>query len=204
MKLLLALALVLVQPSFAAGPAAPDGTEPRIDYPDDQWLKNVGSRLDGAGMCVFTSFEHSCRWAGLDEFRGFRDWCATHYRGGGYPEKLQRLLDAYCKAKNLTPPPVIQYEGGATDILDAALRHGYLPCTTLYHSPRYGRGTIYHMVNCAHLDAQRGAVLDNNERPLEWADRATTLRRMKLQGKLWAVVVLAYGPPPFPYNGDLP
>lgn len=201
MRLHLSLALLLIQPSFAAGP---DGTEPQIDFPDEHWLKNIGSRLDGAGMCVFTSFEHSCRWAGLDEFRGFRDWCATHYRGGGYPEKLQRLLDAYCQAKGLTPPQVIQYEGSSAEILDAALRNGYLPCTTLYRSPRYGRGTIYHMVNCAHLDAARGAILDNNFRPLEWADRETTLGRMKLQGKLWVVVVLAYGPPPFPYNGDLP
>lgn len=198
MRPLLALCVLLF-----AGPAAPDGTEPAIDYPEDQWLKNIGSRLDGAGMCVFTSFEHSCRWAGLDEFKGFRDWCARNYPGGGYPEKLQRLIDAYCKAKGLTPPVVIQYEGGSTEVLEAALRNGYLPCTTLYSSPRY-RGRIYHMVNCAHLDAQRGAVLDNNEQPLEWADRATTLRRMKLNGKLWCVVVLAGTPPPFPYNGDLP
>lgn len=179
------------------------GHEPAIDYPEDQWLKNVGSRMDGAGMCVFTSFEHSCRWAGLDDFVGFRDWCARHYPGGGYPEKLQRLLDAYCKAKGLAAPVVIQYEGESPEVLEAAIRNGHLPCVTLYSSPRY-RGRIYHMVNCVHLDAERGAILDNNERPLEWADRATTIQRLKLQGKLWCVVVLAHGPPPFPHHGDLP
>lgn len=187
-----------------ASPAAPDGTEPMIDYPDDQWLRNVGSRIDGAGMCVFTSFEHACRWAGLEEFRGFRDWCARKFPGGGYPEKLDRLVRAYCKEHRLPVPDVIQYEGSSTELLEAALRNGYLPCVTLYGSPRYGRGTIYHMVNCAHLDRQRGAILDNNFQPLEWTDRATTIRRMKLNGKLWAVIVLAYGPPPFPHHGEQP
>lgn len=187
-----------------ASPVAPDDTEPMIAYPDDQWLRNSGSRIDGAGMCCFTSFEHSCRWAGLDEFRGFRDWCARRFPGGGYPEKVDRLIRAYCKEHQLAAPDVIQYEGGSTELLEAALRNGYLPCTTLYGGPRYGRGTIYHMVNCVHLDAQRGAILDNNFQPLEWADRETTIRRMKHQGKLWVVIVLAYGPPPFPHHGDLP
>lgn len=184
-----------------ASPAAPDGTEPAVDYPDDQWMKNIGSRIDGAGMCVFTSFEHSCRWAGLEEFRGFRDWCAAKYRGGGWPEKLDQLVEAYCQAKGVKKPLVVQYEGSSSEVLEAGLRNGHLPCVTLYGSPRY-RGRIYHMVNCAHLDTDRGAILDNNYQPLEWADRGTTLGRVKLDGKLWCVVVLASGPPPFPYNGE--
>jgi hypothetical protein len=193
--------LLMFATAYAAGPPAPDGTEPHVDYPDEQWMRNIGSKIDGAGMCVFTSFEHSCRWAGLEEFRGFRDWCARNYRGGGYPEKLQKLVNDYCKAKSIPQPLVVQYEGSSPEVLESALRNGYLPCVTLYGSPRY-RGRIYHMVNCAHLDGKQGAVLDNNFQPLEWADRETTLRRMKLNGRLWVAVVLHYGPPPFPYNGE--
>lgn len=185
---------------FGASPLGPDGAEPQIDFPDGEWMKNIGSRLDGAGMCVFTSFEHSARWAGLEEFRGFRDWCAQRYPGGGFPEKLQKLIDAYCKAKGITPPTVIQYEGESTAVIEAALKQGLLPCNTLYSSPRYGRGTIYHMTNIAHLDEKSGAILDNNFKPLEWADRQTTVGRMKLRGKLWCVVLVAAGPPPFPQN----
>ncbi len=205
-RVLTLLALTACGLSFAASPVAPDGTEPQIDYPDDHWMKNIGSRKDGAGMCVFTSFEHTCRWAGLEEFRGFRDWCAANYPGGGYPEKLYKLVKAYCQAKNIPAAvfdpdkQMIQYEGGKPDLLEAALANNLLPCVTLYHSPRYGGGTIYHMVNCAHLDAKNGAILDNNFQPLEWADRETTLRRCKLNGQLWAVVVLFPGPPPLPHN----
>lgn len=177
-------------------------TEPQVDYPDDQWMRNIGSRIDGAGMCVFTSFEHACRWAGYEEFRGFRDWCAKNYRGGGYPEKLDKLVKDYCKAKSLPVPILVQYEGPDTAVLEAALQAGLLPCTTLYSSPRY-RGRIYHMVNCAHLDEKQGAILDNNFQPLEWADRQTTINRMKLGGKLWVAVIITAGPPPFPYNGGL-
>ncbi len=179
---------------------APDGTEPQIDFPDEQWMKNIGSRLDGAGMCVFTSFEHACRWAGLEEFRGFRDWCAQNYPGGGYPEKLDKLIDAFCKAKGVTRPLVIQYEGSSPEIIEAALQQGLLPCVTLYRSPRYGRGTIYHMVNSAHLDSKLGATLDNNFKPLEWAPREETIARYKMRGTLWCVAVVAPGPPPMPRN----
>lgn len=193
-----------VAQSLGAEPLGPGGLEPQIDYPDPQWMKNIGSKRDGAGMCVFTSFEHAARWAGLEEFRGFRDWCAERYPGGGYPEKLAKLIQAYCSAKEIPSErfsldrDVIQYEGPSPELLETALRQGLLPCCTLYYSPRYGRGRIYHMVNCAHFDGQNAAILDNNFQPLEWASREETLRRVKLDGKLWIVVLLKPGPPPLP------
>lgn len=186
------------------GGPAPDGTEPTVDFPDSQWMRNIGSKLDGAGMCVFTSFEHAARWTGLEDFRGFRDWCAQHYRGGGYPEKLAKLVEAYSKAKGFPAPAVVQYEGADPSFLERALRNDWLPCVTLYSSPRYGSGRIYHMVNCPHLDSARGAILDNNFRPYEWASRDETLRRVKLNGRYWAVAIVQHrgqpvvGPPPTP------
>lgn len=182
---------------------APDGTEPMVDYPDSLWFKNVGSKLDGSGMCVFTSFEFCCLWAGLDEFKGFRDWCAEHYPGGGYPDKLAKLVKAYCKAKNLSfdvDARLKQYEGSDPAFIERALKNGWLVGVTLYHSPRYGGGTIYHMTCCPHLDPQRGATLDNNFKPYEWAARDEWLSRIKLNGKYWAFAVVCPGPPPCPTN----
>lgn len=196
---------------------APDGkTEAQVDYPDEQWMKNIGSRIDGAGMCVFTSAEHAFRNQGLDEFRGFRDWCANHYPGGGYPEKLHKLILAYCRAKGIQTQEeggvtwivrprtgerwtFLQYEGGSMDLAEKALAEGILVCTTLYHSPRYGRGVIYHMTNLAHYGpAGVGAILDNNFLPYEWASTSVTAERVKLSGRVWLVAVLRQGPPPPP------
>ncbi len=185
---------------ISAQPNAPDGTEPMVDYPDEFWFKNIGSHIDGSGMCVFTSFEFSCIWAGHDEMRGFRDWCAAKYPGGGYPSKLAKLVTAYCQAKGVPEPTLVQYEGPSAELIDLALGDGRLPCVTLSHSPRYGSGQIAHMVCCASLDAKNGAILDNNFKPLEWADRATTISRMKTGGGLWVAVATWPGPPPVPHN----
>lgn len=189
---------------------SPPAEGPQVDFPTWEWMRNVGHEKDQAGMCVFTSFEHAARWAGFEEFRGFRDWCAKTRNnpdgGGGYPEKLYALVKKYCQAKGISPAVfdpdrhLIQYEGPSPEILEAALRNGWLPCVTLYSSPRYGRGTIYHMVNCAHLDGSVGAILDNNFQPLEWASRQETLQRVKLKGSLWCAVLVRPGPPSLPRN----
>ena len=175
---------------------------PQVDFPSEQWIRNIGSKVDGAGMCVFTSFEMACLWAGLEEFRGFRDWCAAKYPGGGYPEKLAQLIDAYCQAKSIKKPLVIQYTGSDPDFLKVGLKNGWMPCTTLYHSPRYGSGVIYHMVCCAHLDGTDGAIQDNNFQPLEWATEAETVNRIKLKGEYWGVLIVSPGPPPSPANKE--
>lgn len=191
------------------------GTEAQVDYPNAQWMKNIGSRIDGAGMCVFTSAEHSFRWAGLEEFRGFRDWCAQHYPGGGYPTKLEKLVKAFCKAKGIRIDAsgdqwaivrangerveLLQYEGGSMALAERALANNLLVCTTLYRSPRYGGGTIYHMTNLAHWGpAQLGAILDNNFRPYEWDSTSGMEPRLKMGGRVWLAVVRHQGPPPPP------
>jgi len=80
-----------------------------VDLPANQHIKNIGSRIDGAGMCVFTSVEMAANWSGLAGWRGFCDWCAQHYPGGGYPQKLDSLIRAYAKARNLPVPRFLQY-----------------------------------------------------------------------------------------------
>ncbi|GIW81511.1 MAG: hypothetical protein KatS3mg105_3318 [Gemmatales bacterium] len=165
-------------------------------------------------MCVFTSLEHAFIWSGINEFRGFRDWCAKHYPGGGYPEKVDKLVAAYCRHHKL---PIVeedgvrcivrpsgekfsylQYEGPSLKLAEEALGNGLLVCTTLYRSPRYGPGIIYHMVNLAHLGSRNAAILDNNFQPYEWDSRARLEPRLKLAGRVWLIVVNRHGPPPPP------
>jgi hypothetical protein len=200
LALLSAIPAALVAQVGEENHVAPDRkTEAQVDYPADLWMQNIGSKIDGSGMCVFTSAEMAAIWAGHDEFRGFRDWCASHYPGGGYPEKLDKLIAAYCKAKSIQVPGYIQYEGQSMDIAAKALRNGQMVCSTLYRSPRYGSGIIYHMVNLAHWGpGNYGAIQDNNFRPYEWDTVSGMEPRLKQGGRVWLMVWKRHGPPPPP------
>lgn len=191
---------------FAVESKAPDGTEPMVDYPEEQWIANIGSRVDGKGMCVFTSFEHMARWSGLESFRGFRDWCAKNYAGGGYPEKLANLVEAYAKAKRISVPKLYQYEGYSLEVLENAMQTGRFAGCTLYHSKRYG-GLIFHAVNCASAGPRYYAICDNNmmngdgRPPYEWFDGAKAFASaIMLNGKYWCFVLERPGAPPPPKN----
>lgn len=190
-----------------AGDAAPDGTEPQVELPPGTWFKNIGSKIDGKGMCVFTAFELLCLQLGHDEFRGFRDWCAAKFPGGGWPEKLAQCVAAYCKEKGLKVPLLQQYEGSDVAWLERAVNNGQLCMVTLFHSDRYRDRSqrvlpiIYHMTNLANCDGRWLAIQDNNFETLEWWPMAEGLKAISNQGQFWAVCVPEWAaPPPVPRN----
>lgn len=195
----ISLFAILLMQLPADGPA--EG--PQVDFPSREWMKNIGSRLDGSGMCVFTSIEMAAIWSGIEEFRGFRDWCAQNYPGGGYPEKVDKLIAAYCNAKGISNPGYSQHEVSSTEVLVKALKSGRMPAVTLYRSPRYN-GVIYHMVNSVHWDEKYAATMDNNKfgndplPPVEWGSPQEMENRVKLGGKIWVFVWNKHGPPPVP------
>ncbi len=179
------------------------GEELTVDLPGNQQFKNIGSKIDGAGMCVFTSIEMAARWHGMETFRGFRDWCAGKYPGGGYPQKVDKLIAAYCAAKGITVPPYIQYEGGDVgSVLAACDKTARMACITYGYSPRYGNGTIAHMTCCPKYGGALAVCLDNNfpgEQSYEWMSLGEMQNRVKHpQGSGWVFVWLAPAPPPAP------
>jgi hypothetical protein len=189
-----------------------ESEELAVDFPTSQHMQNIASR--GLGMCVMTSIEMAARWAGLEQYRGLRDWCANQEAGGANPQKVDRQLAAYCRAKNLPAPQYLQYEGpDPGPILDLCAKTGRLACITYGQSPRYidGRnptGQIAHMTCCPHVSGQWGVCLDNNfiggvnrEHLFEWMPREELIRRMKYPGdRAWVFVWLAPSPPPAPRN----
>lgn len=192
-----------VQKSFING-ITHDSESLTCDLPGSQQMANVGSKRDGAGMCVFTSIEMSARFAGLEQMRGFRDWVATNYRGGGWPDKVDECLNAWFVAKKITPIKYIQYEGkNPSEILDICDRTGRMANVTYGYSPRYG-GPIQHMVNCVMFRSDYGVILDNNfpgEDRYEWVQRDELARRTIYPNKTaWIFVWLPPGPPPSPKN----
>lgn len=173
------------------------------DLPGDLHLKNIGSRVDGLGMCVMSSIEMAALWQGMEEYRGLRDWCAGQ-PGGGYPSKVEKQLAAFVKAKGLPEPRYLQYEGPDVEaIIDAALRSGRMACITYGWGERYGE-SIAHMVSLVKCDGQYAAILDNNfpgESNYEWMPRKELISRCKLpRGVGWVFVWLSPPPPPSPKN----
>lgn len=190
-----------------ASRTGPGGIEPQADYPREkgQWIENIGSKLDGAGMCVFSSFEMMCRYHGVESFRGFRDWCAAKYEGGGYPTKLEKLVADYCKAKGLKEPGWWQFEGPldakTASMIRSYMRSGRMACTTLYFDDRYGGQKIYHMVNLPHFDEKAFAILDNNfNDAYQWSTLAQAPKKLADNSRIWVVGLHEPGPPPVPYN----
>ena len=201
-----ALMLLCLAPlAFGAsvgGNTAPDGRQIHCDLPASEMLRNKGGS-DKAGLCVFTSIEHSARWQNVPQLVGFRDWM-TKYPGGGYPEKVAAKIKQICAERGMPEPKYLQYTGSDLEVLKLACQSGRLPAVTYRYSPtgRYGGQKIWHMVSLPHADDQFFAVLDNNYPGpglIEWMTPAE-FRPVWTEGGGWAVVLLDPGPPPVPKN----
>ena len=186
--------------SVEGGRTSPDGAEEiQIDLPGGQQMKNTGGK-DGAGLCVFTSIEHSGRWQNVDSILGLQQKM-TKEQGGGYPSKVEKMLAKYCDGAQY-----LQYEGSDPALIKLALTTGRMPSVTYGYSPRYS-GKIAHMVNAVHLTEKWAAILDNNfpgDTKYEWMTPAEFKKRWVSGGGGWCVVVLAPPPPPMPYNEGEP
>lgn len=175
-------------PSWIDGPES-KGETLAIRGPAEDLFTNIGSHVDGLGMCVNTSIESQARWLGMDQWRGFRDWSAAAEGGGSYPTKVDRQIAAWARKKGLPPARYIQYEGpdpGPVLALCAKTRRG---CAIAYgYSPRYGEA-INHMVFCPQPRGSRySAVADNNvfggltrdeAKRYEWMSNDELVNRMK-------------------------
>jgi hypothetical protein len=184
------------------GKIAPNNSPVQIDFPLSQHISNIGSHVDGAGMCVMSSIEMAARWQNIESLRGLRDWCAKQ-PGGGYPSKVDRQLQEYFK-KLGQGFDYVQYEGTDLSLLKTALRTGRFPAVTYAgrDKVRYS-GTIAHMVCLCHLDDSVAGIWDNNGTPGEiiWMSTEDFKSRWTDGGTGWAVVWIAPPPPPPPIGG---
>ena len=186
----------------AGGPVGPDGQRATADLPPSQHIKNTGGigpdgPGSGAGLCVFTSVEIASRWQQVTALIGLQKYM-TEREGGGYPEKLARVITAYCRERNRPVPAFVQHTGGDERFLELALKTGRLPCVTYAGQDDFYRGRVAHMVCLAHLDERSAAIVDNNRPGVwVWMGRAEFLRRWRDMQGGWAFVLLAPPPPPY-------
>jgi hypothetical protein len=143
--------------------------------------------------------KHSGIWADEPIFSGLFEFMFTR-PGGGYPQKVDQMIDAFCKEKGTAKPLYIQVEGTDLAILKTACQAGLMPAVTYSFSPtgRYGGRRISHMVSLVGAGEKWFVILDNNyPKSFEWMDEAT-FRKTYAPG--WAIIPLKLGPPPIPRN----
>lgn len=199
-----ACAAFLARPAFGQSaarfsptptPTSPAGTRATVDLPTAQHMRNVGGS-DGAGLCVFTSIQHAAYWQGVNTLDGFREWMRRR-PGGGWPGKVDQMLSQFCREKGIPVPDYVQHTGGDDAFLELALLTDRMPSVTYDGRDDFYRSFIYHMVNLAHMDATRAAIIDNNRPGVWlWMTRADFLNRWRGSNGGWAVVLLAPPPPP--------
>ena len=220
MKFLSSVLSLLAVVSLAFGfdttskPVAPDGTYAVVDLPTGRHVRNIGGS-DGAGLCVYTSVQHGADWHQVTALQGFQKW-ASRRPGGSYPEKLDADITAVCASQGVPVPAYIQHVGGDEAFLDLAIKTGRMLGVTYAGCDGFYDGPIAHMVNLAHFDATRAAIIDNN-RPGQWIwmtrqqflnrwrgiyDNGTLMtiregRQTYQVGGGWAFCFLALPPPPY-------
>ena len=192
------LVLVLAGNVWAAsvgGDKDPNGVYLQCPLPVDLRKKNVGGS-DGAGLCVFTSIEYAALYQDVYQLKEFQKWMRSH-PGGGYPEKVDRMIEKLCQEKGWPKPRYIQNTTGDLDILIRACRSGRPPGITYSFSPsgRYGGGKIAHMVSLFHATGDWWGIADNNyPNEIEWLTTEEFVRTFG--GKSgWSVILLQPGPP---------
>jgi hypothetical protein len=188
---------------FVVGGPSMDGVEVACDLPAARHQRNTGGS-DGAGLCVFTSVGHCADWHGENQLTKFRDWMKSR-PGGGYPDKLKKMIAEFSRETGITEPPYLQVTNGDVAILEEAHEHRIMLAVT--YSGRdgiYYRSSVPHMVNlvCYDKAADRAAILDNNyPGQLLWMSCKDFVERWKEGGGGgWAVALLKPPPPPVPVN----
>jgi hypothetical protein len=178
------------------------------DLPLELHMKNTGGMGrggpgTGVGLCVFTSIEHAAHWQSVEALKGFQKWM-TKKPGGGYPQKVDKMVAEYCHEQGVPIPRYLQVEGKDLQILRKASQSGRMPGVTFGFSPagHYNGARISHMVSLVHADAKHFVILDNNyPKMYEWMSEQEFLAAYTDTGGYgWAVILLDPGPPPPPWN----
>lgn len=175
------------------GHIGPDGRVIRNNMPMSLFIRNRGGS-DGAGLCVFTSIYHTGVYQGLP-LQGFRKFMEKR-PGGGWPEKVDRMLSQYAKEAQVYLPLYSHVYGRKSmSLIQQAISRGYMVCITWGTDySHYNGETIAHMVNAVYCDDQWGAIVDNNfPDEVLWVKRPTFDMYAAWTGRrnddgLWAII----------------
>jgi hypothetical protein len=193
------------------GQVGPNGKEILCDVPESLRKRNIGSPPpNGPGCCVFRSIDYAAIYHSIPQLHGFPEWMVENrVQGGGWPEKVDKLIPEICRSRGMPVPGYVQHVAGDIQFLWAAMKTRRICCVTYAgNDPHYGRMGIDHMVNIVYMDEPGTAngqvcVCDNNfpkNAQLLWMSEAEFTQRWKSRGGGWAIAFLAPPPPPVPHN----
>jgi hypothetical protein len=204
MRIALGLFALLVGTSalaIDAGGPVNHGETITVELPASEQKQNIASK--GLGCCVFRSLSHSAAFQQVLALLNMPEWMVQKgIAGGGYPEKVAKLIPMIAADRGLPAPDYVQHTGGDLAFLRLALKTGRFVAVTYSGADGvYYQGKIAHMVNLVHLSDQWAVILDNNYTgKYLWMSVADFEKRWKGNGGGWAVVLLAPPPPPVPKN----
>ena len=189
------------------GTTGPNGKEILCDVPEQLRKENIASK--GLGCCVFRSIDYASIYHSLPQLRDFPEWMVQNrIEGGGYPEKVDKLIPKICQDRGLPVPDYVQHTGGDIQFLWSGMKGNRICCVTYAGSDMHYRQGIDHMVCIVYMD-QPGTpgglvcVLDNNfpnNGQLVWMSEQEFTPRWKARGGGWAIAFLAPPPPPVPHT----
>lgn len=153
-------------------------------------VRNEGSDVDQAGLCVIASLIANGAFQGVPGLEGLKAselWkMAKAEAGGYYDEKLRNLL------KRVMPDEKwVSWEGTSTELLEEYSSRGYPLGTTMNTAELYQMQGIHHMVSNGHVGPDVAMYVDNNA-PGEyhWITRAEFDRRYVDGAAGWTFVWL--------------
>jgi hypothetical protein len=194
------------------GSIMPDGRAVDCDLPVQLRKKNIGSPPpNGPGCCVFRSAECAADYQNIPTLDNFAEWMVENrIEGGGWPEKVDKLIAQIAKSRNMPPPAYVQHTKGDPEFLWRAIKTGRMPCITydgrdMHYGPRT---RIAHMVNLVGISPPGSSprfytIMDNNfvgASQLVHLTEEDFLSRWRGTGGGWAFVLLNSPPMPVPHN----
>jgi hypothetical protein len=147
----------------------------------------------GAGCCTFRTMDYAGMHQNVPAIVGLPEWLkSAGFAGGGTPSKEADMIAKCAAARNMPCPDFYQYEGNDPWFIESMLASGRSVGITWQSN---------HMLSCVHLDAQTGAIVDNNAPDkVQFFPRDTFLKKWTVGGGGWAIALLAPPPAPPPSN----
>lgn len=183
----------------SVGAYAQEPREPMVDLITMGYVtKNLASRVNGSGCCVFASQKASFVSQYARDFEDYLDWVASNLPGGGYPSRVTEYVEAFCRTKRIPVPDYTQVVGEETlTAIREALEDGRAPAVTYSGDPAFYGGPVPHMVNCVYMDDRTVGIVDNNRIDrVEYMPLNTFIERHRHFDKGWCIIF--HGKPQLP------